>query len=374
MELTIIIDYIIISIIASMAINSILRNYARRYHLLIDLPDRSRKFHKRATPLTGGIGILVALLISGKLYIDLNNLNGFVPDFTYQLMVISIPLLGLFLVDDFLKGRKENGLIHELQSKYKLTGLKAYQRLLIQSVLAIYMILTTDVELSTLGNLFGFGEINLGIFSIPFTVFCVVGIMNAFNMIDGINGLCSGCAMLSLLLIGFYSGLIYDSMLVLGIGSMIGFLIFNLRLFGKKRGVFLGDSGSNLMGFWVAWSAIYASQNTFYNIEPITIMWFVAIPFLDCIGLIFSRIKKGVRLTAAGRDHIHHKLMKKFSPEGTLLIILMITLITGFFGIYIENNFPAWVSLLLFLIYSILYFIFASYYERNKTAGGKENV
>ena len=59
--------------------------------------------------------------------------------------------------------------------------------------------------------------------------------MNAFNMIDGINGLCSGCAMIALMFIGFYSGLIYDSMLVLIIGSMIGFLLFNLRLFGKKE-------------------------------------------------------------------------------------------------------------------------------------------
>ena len=95
MELTIILDYIIISIIASMAINSLLRNFAKRYDLLIDLPNRSRKFHKRATPLTGGISILIALLISGKLYIDLNELNGFVPDFTFQLLMTSIPLLGL---------------------------------------------------------------------------------------------------------------------------------------------------------------------------------------------------------------------------------------------------------------------------------------
>ena len=62
--------------------------------------------------------------------------------------------------------------------------------------------------------------------------------MNTFNMIDGMNRLCTACAML-LLFIGFYSGLIYDSMLVLVIGSMIGFLIFNLRIFGKRRGVFL---------------------------------------------------------------------------------------------------------------------------------------
>jgi UDP-GlcNAc:undecaprenyl-phosphate GlcNAc-1-phosphate transferase len=208
------------------------------------------------------------------------------------------------------------------------------------------------------------GEIQLGIYGIPFTVFCVVGIMNAFNMIDGINGLCSGCAMLTLLMIGFHSGLIYDSMLVLIIGSMIGFLLFNLRFFGKKRGVFLGDSGSNLIGFWVAWSAIYASQNEYYDIEPITMIWFVAIPFLDCIGLIFSRIRKGMSWTAAGRDHIHHRLMERFSQETALLVILVITFITGMFGIYIESVLSASISLMLFIIYSLTYFAIANYYNK----------
>tara|TARA_B100001093_G_scaffold347301_1_gene331917 strand:+ start:45 stop:1061 length:1017 start_codon:yes stop_codon:yes gene_type:complete len=338
-----------------MTINSILRNFAKKNNFLVDLPDRSRKFHKRPTPLTGGIGILIALLISGKLYIDLNNLTGFVPEFTFQLMLISIPLLGLFLIDD-------------------LKGLKPGFRILIQCLLTFYMILSTDTYIESLGNLFGFGVINLGVFSIPFTVFCVVGIMNAFNMIDGINGLCSGCAMLALLLIGFYSGLIYDSMLVLIIGSMIGFILFNLRIFGKKRAVFLGDSGSNLIGFWVAWCAIYASQNQIYGIEPITMIWFVAIPFLDCIGLIFSRLRRGISWTSPGRDHIHHKLMKRFSPEGTLFVILLITLITGLFGIYIEINSSPLTSLLLFMTYGFIYFVFAGYDEEYNDNGMNKNV
>ena len=196
MDLTLILDYIIISIIASMTINSILRNYAKKYKILVDLPDRSRKFHKRPTPLTGGLGILLAVLISGKLYIDLNNLNDYVPEFTFQLLIISIPLLLIFIIDD-------------------IKELKPIFRIIFQCVLSIYMIMSTGVYLESLGDLFGFGNINLGLFGIPFTVFCVVGVMNAFNMMDGINGLCSGCAMIALLLIGFHSGLIYDSMLVL---------------------------------------------------------------------------------------------------------------------------------------------------------------
>ena len=346
MDLTLILDYIIISIIASMTINSILRNYAKKYKILVDLPDRSRKFHKRPTPLTGGLGILLAVLISGKLYIDLNNLNDYVPEFTFQLLIISIPLLLIFVIDD----------IKELKPIY---------RIIFQCVLSIYMITSTGVYLESLGDLFGFGNINLGLFGIPFTVFCVVGVMNAFNMMDGINGLCSGCAMIALLLIGFHSGLIYDSMLVLIIGSMIGFLIFNMGFLGKKRGVFLGDSGSNLIGFWVAWIAIYSSQNLFYNVEPISMIWVIAIPLLDCIGLIFSRIKKGKSWSTAGRDHIHHKLMNRFSPRGTLLVILIVTLFTGLFGIVIEKYLTSYFSLLLFIIYGLLYYLVMGFIRNN---------
>ena len=342
MDLTIILDYIIISIIASMTINSILRNYAKKFKVLVDLPDRSRKFHKRPTPLTGGLGILLALLVSGKLYIDLNNLTGYLPEFTFQLMVISVPLLILFLIDD-------------------LRGLKPLIRIIIQCALSGYMIFSTGVYLESLGNLFGFGNINLGLFGIPFTLFCVVGVMNAFNMMDGINGLCSGCAMLALILIGFSSGLIYDSMLVLIIGSTLGFVIFNLGFLGKKRGVFLGDSGSNLIGFWVAWIAVYASQNQNYFIEPITMLWFISIPLLDCIGLIFSRIKKGLSCSTAGRDHIHHKLMKRFTARQTLIIILAITFFTGLFGIFIEIIASSVVSTILFLTYAIMYYVLTGF-------------
>ena len=348
MELNIIIDYLIISIIASMAINSALRNLAKKNQILIDIPDRSRKFHKRATPLTGGISIILSVLISAELYLDLNGLKGFVPTFTQHLIWSSIILVILFLIDDF-------------------KSLTVFKRLSIQILLSTYMIIMTGVDIENLGNIFGFGLLNLGIFSIPFTIFCVVGMMNAFNMIDGINGLCAGCGMLALLLIGFSSGLIYDSMLVLIIGGMIGFLLFNLRIFGKKRGVFLGDHGSNLIGFLVAWAAIYASQNTIYDIKPITMIWFVLIPLLDCIGLIFSRSMKGKSWANPGRDHIHHKLMNRYTPEMTLLIILSLTLFLGLFAIFIDLYYSSLTSTLLFIVFSSIYYVYAYLYTHNKS-------
>ena len=333
---------------ASLAINSVLRNFAKEKKLLIDIPDRSRKFHKRATPLTGGVGILLAVIISTEIYLDMNNLKGYMPEFTQKLYIASIPLVLLFLIDDF-------------------KNLRPLHRLIIQVMLSLYVIFSTDIYLSNLGNLFGFGEIQLGILSIPFTIFCVVGIMNAFNMIDGINGLCAGSAMMALLFIGFYSGLMYDSVLIIIIGSMIGFLIFNLRFFGKKRGVFLGDSGSNLIGFWVAWCAIYSSQNLVYQVEAITMLWFVLIPLLDCIGLIFSRLVRGISIASPGRDHIHHKIMLKYSSEGTLGMILIISMFAGIFGVLLENNFETWVSTLMFFLYASFYFIYAYGFKNLKS-------
>ena len=100
-----------------------------------------------------------------------------------------------------------------------------------------------------MGNLLFFGNIYIGDFGPALTIFCAVGIMNAFNMVDGINGLCSGLAAMVFLFLGiFYNGFI-GTQLIFALGAIFGFLIFNLGIIGNKRWVFLGDNGSNLLGF-----------------------------------------------------------------------------------------------------------------------------
>ena len=142
-----------------------------------------------------------------------------------------------------------------------LWNLKAKTRLFLQVLCVGGLILVSDVYIQSLGNLFGFGELILGLWGIPFTIFCVVGIMNAFNMIDGINGLCA-----SICLICFVA-LIYTINanniptlfpLILPVGAIVGFLMYNLGILGDRT-VFLGDSGSNSLGFLCAWILIYFS-------------------------------------------------------------------------------------------------------------------
>lgn len=347
MNINIILDYLIISAMVSLGINLIARNVAKTNNVLVDLPDRNRKFHKRPTPLTGGLSIFISLLISAKLYIDLNELNGFIPLFSLMLVIGSFFILVIFLIDD-------------------LISLRPSIRLIAQVLCSYFVIHTSGVYLENLGDLLGFGEIYLGNLGIPVTIFCVVGIMNAFNMIDGINGLCAGSALVMLLFTGFASNFIYDSMLVILIGSMLGFSVFNLGIIGKKRGVFLGDHGSNFIGFVVAWVAIHCSQNEIYNLAPMTTVWFVAIPFLDCIALIISRTLRGISWAAPGRDHIHHKLMQKYSPEMSLLIILFFSSLLNLFGLYLENNFDIYISFYIFLIFSASYYFIFYLFIRNK--------
>ena len=93
-----------------------------------------------------------------------------------------------------------------------------------------------------------------------------------------------------------------------------------------------------------------------YNIEPITILWFVAIPLLDCIGLIFSRTINGKSWSTAGRDHIHHKLMKSIH-QNTLIIILFITVITGAFGILLKYIYIIYFNIIVFCICFLYYFL-----------------
>ncbi len=310
MNINILVDYLILSGFASLGINYILNNIAKKNNVLVDIPDKSRKFHKRPTPLTGGIAIFFSLLISGKIYIDINDLNDFIPLFSIMLFVASFFIIIVFLIDD-------------------AKGIKPAYRLIAQIAAAYFVIHSTGIYLENLGNLFGFGEKYFSVYGIPITIFCVVGVMNAFNMIDGINGLCAGSALVMMLFTGVASGFIFDSMLVLLIGSMAGFLVFNLRVMGKKRAVFLGDHGSNFIGFLVAWIAIHCSQMGSYSINPMTIVWFIAIPLLDCIGLIISRTLKGLSWADAGRDHIHHKLQAYL---GSSFKTLMLPMLLSFLG------------------------------------------
>jgi len=261
--------------------------------------------------------------------------------FTAGFIVIALLLQALILFDDAF-------------------GMKASTRLLIQSIAALGLILLGDVYIEDLKvSLLGI-DLQLGIWGIPFTIFAVVGIVNAFNMIDGINGLCAGFALIALGALQAGSGFdVANYTIVIAMGSIIGFLFYNLGFLGIKRRVFLGDNGSTFLGFLVAWTCINYSQTSENLIQPVTCLWVVAIPLLDCLGVMVGRAVKGILPFSPGRDHIHHKLQRiTKSSSKTLIGLLILGLLVAWIGIIIEKSYlSAELSFILFLIFSLIFYV-----------------
>ena len=439
---------LLLAFFASITFNGFFRNIAKKYNILIDIPDKSRKFHFRPTPLTGGIGIFFSIILCGAILVAFTNTNysvdfsnkGFLKstDFnkgtvsknfevnnqdyelslnrskddneisvkiesdkksnTVEIIALSNNRFKVVLPNNDEKiYLMDSGNVFELSNSDEkidkfspintdkinidyfsfslfvccflimifmifddFFNIRPFYRLIFQFLITIVMILMSGEYLSNIGNLFGYGPIDLQVIAIPFTIFCVVGLMNAFNMIDGLNGICASLALIPIIYLTFIGN--FDYGLLIPAGAIMGFLAYNLGYLGKKRRVFLGDSGSNMLGFAVAFICIEYSQNLNQqsNINPVTALWLVAIPLVDCIAVMMSRIFKGIMPFRPGRDHLHHKLLDlKIKPKKILYIIILLSIILALIGFTIELVFPnsEYVSFWVFFVLSCIYYL-----------------
>jgi UDP-GlcNAc:undecaprenyl-phosphate GlcNAc-1-phosphate transferase len=283
--------------------------------LKIGLTDQPchRKQHKEPTPLIGGLAIYLAILLT--LSISLINFPNQAAFFAAATLLVFVGL-----IDD-----------------YKNLSVKI--RLIAQIAATLIMTEMADIKINDLGDLFASGNVNLGIYATAFTVFAVVGGINAFNMIDGIDGLAGSLTLISIMSIAIVSWLFqYWALLdfcIVMIASIIAFLIFNLRIFGRANAkIFLGDTGSTLFGFTVCWLAIYASQDENRIITPATVLWIIAVPLFDSVCIMLRRISKGRSPFTPDREHLHHILsLAGYSVNQILIILIVTSLILSITGI-----------------------------------------
>ena len=271
---------------------------------LVDIPDNIRKIHTGNIPLIGGIVIFISIVYGTFV---------FGVDPFYRIIIISlIPILIIGTIDGI-------GAI----------TVPVSFRLVAQILASWIVILFTDVYLRDLGNLFGQGTVHLNQFGIPFTIFAVVGICNAFNMLDGKDGLAGSVAVViisSLFLLLYFNGIIYNWGLIL-ILSLAVFLAFNMNLFGRDRKIFLGEHGSSSLGHLIAWNLVYLSQETDF-ITPVTALWFVFFPLTDALLTITRRIRISQSIVKADRRHLHYLLSDRgFSDQTILLVVVFISII-----------------------------------------------
>jgi len=278
---------------------------------LVDIPSE-RKSHSGNIPLIGGLSIFVGALTA--LSIHYSFVAGGLASFSSlpALFCAALVLLAIGAWDDYQE-------------------LPALARIVAQIIASLIMIYFGGVVLVDLGHL-GLSDtvLYLGIFSIPFTVFATLGVINAMNMCDGLDGLSGSLALIALLGFGIANAMWgtpeYQQMLIVFSACVLSFLMFNLRtLWRPKAWVFLGDAGSMLLGIVLAWVAIALSQGEQRVISPAAALWFLMVPIYDAVSMMVRRLLRGRSPFEADREHLHHIfLLAGFSVGET------VTLMTGF--------------------------------------------
>jgi UDP-GlcNAc:undecaprenyl-phosphate GlcNAc-1-phosphate transferase len=145
--------------------------------------------------------------------------------------------------------------------------------------------------------------LGLGIFAIPASVFVTLTVINAFNFIDGIDGLAASMALIGLAAAGLATGLSAPAVSVaaMACGATLGFLLFNFPAFHNRRlRTFMGDAGSMLLGFVVVWFALSISQGADRSLSPVAALWFALMPLSDFFSCFMRRVARRKNAVASG--------------------------------------------------------------------------
>lgn len=279
---------------------------------LVDSPH-GRKQHEGHIPLIGGIAILLGFL-SALLALPLSLAN-------YRSFAAGCVLLVFVgILDDF----------HELSAR---------SRLIAQIIAALFMTAWGGVILSDLGNLIFIKDIVLNNWALPITVIGVVGIINAVNMTDGVDGLAGTLTLVEMCFLAYLAmhaqNFLAFHILIIMMASIAAFLCFNLRILGRQNAlIFMGDAGSMLLGFVLAWFLVELSQGINHAATPVTMLWIMAVPLLDIGGVMFRRLQKRRSLFSPDREHMHH-LLQEFNFSSSQIVMIMggLSLIFGLIGI-----------------------------------------
>lgn len=303
---------------------------------LVDKPC-SRKNHSGHIPLIGGLSIYVAVLICSSIWLaDSKNL---------QLYLIASTLtVFIGMVDDK----------YDLSVRVRIFG---------QVIIASIIVNGANISISQLGDLFGWGSIDLGVLGILFTYLSIMVLMNAFNMIDGLDGL---LGLLSINTFGSIAVLFlasgqleYLAFPLIVLVAVLPYLAFNMRLLKTKANkVYMGDAGSMFIGLTIIVLLSIGTQGESASFKPVVALWLVAVPLMDMLAIIIRRIKKGNSPFKPDRDHLHHILLKYgMSQKQTLFCITLLSVSLSSIGILGQlNNWSEslllWAFVLLFIVYS----------------------
>jgi UDP-GlcNAc:undecaprenyl-phosphate/decaprenyl-phosphate GlcNAc-1-phosphate transferase len=300
----------------------------------VDRPDSCRKLHSSPIPRIGGIAIYISILLTlGCVYCFPTTVaasfRSEVLDIA-KLMAVSGMMVLVGLWDD-------------------LRSLKPWTKFTAQAVIAFgawlmgFRILSSWSSEGTI--------LSLGLLSLPLTILWIVGITNAFNLIDGVDGLAAGAALFAtsaMLVPSFHQGQLLSPVMLLALaGSIIGFLRFNF----SPASIFLGDSGSFLLGSMLSLMAVqysYKSTTAFAIGVPIVAL---GLPVLDTGMVVFRRFLNGKPIFLGDRRHIHHILIERgLKPRNAVILLYGVCGLFGLFSLLFLNPSGRKVGIILVLL------------------------
>lgn len=323
MALIVLVSGFVLSISTTILLIPVVRRIAL-YRGWVDHPDTQRKLHGGPVPPIGGVAI-AAGFATGLLYISL--VQDTLPfDYTQPSIAVLIGLgamVGAGLYDD-------------------IRGLSFKGKLFIQVLVACFLVAAGyQIDVSHLPFV-GVNPFALTMISIPLTVLWIVGITNAVNLLDGLDGLAGGVVLIAFIGLAASFGVQGDFGLivfaVLIAGSLLGFLAHNFN----PASIFMGDSGSLFLGCLLA---VYSLSGTFdvgssglLLLVPVVAL---GLPLVDTGMSIIRRLTAGKSICAADRDHIHHRLLRHWSQRQSVLILYGVAIWFGMAAVLVVVLSPA---------------------------------
>lgn len=293
---------------------------------LMDIPDR-RKVHQISTPSMGGLGVFIGWVVAILISVSI-----------FELVNLKFLLSGVFLI--FILGLRDD--ISSLQARHKLA---------FQILAAVLVVFFGGIRIASLLELVGVQTVPL-LLDQGLSVFLIVGLTNAFNLIDGIDGLLGLIGILASAFLGWaYLVVDQQALAILSLtfcGSLIAFLFYNWY----PSRIFMGDTGSLITGFFISVmflnfiplaKADLAFQYPILSAPVPLAISFMILPIYDTSRVVFIRLSKGISPFVPDRNHIHHAMLRlglNHASASVTLVLVNIAIVTA--TILLATVFQEW--------------------------------
>lgn len=302
----------IISVLIAFLSTPIVKKFAERIGAM-DIPKDERRVHNKPMPLMGGLAIYIAVLISSLMFMEID-----------RQLIATLTGGTIILISGMIDDTEE---------------LSPRMKLIFQLVAALVLI-AGGIRIDSITNPFSkSGElIRLGIFSLPITIIWIVGITNTLNLIDGLDGLSSGIAMISAISFMFVANKFnYAPVMILSAilaGGCLGFLPYNFN----PAKIFAGDTGALFLGFMLAALSIEGVMKSIATIAFVVPIIILGVPIFDTAFAILRRLINGKSIMEADKGHLHHRFLRLgYSQKKTVLILYGISAVFGVFAVLISK-------------------------------------